>query len=1062
MDIWTHAIGRMPYRFDRFPRTKEHCLNGVWDFALIPRADADTQTPEQLGALPKPKAISVPGCWQLQGFDKPKYINTRYAFGADANKLEPPFIPEGQGMVGIYRKDLTLEVPSVHHRMILSIGGFSSAVTVFLNGQVLCYAENGRTACEVDLTDAVRPGQNLLLLRVDEFSPGSYLECQDMWRLSGIFRSVKLYEIHELHLLDSYLWAEVTPEKAVLHTESKILNLSHRCAPRIRVEVELLDAEACPVGRCNGKTGNDSDRFEEVSLEAVFKERGFDPAWLDGALQIPAGITATAYGHLELETPHLWSAETPYLYQVRLSTFLGEEKLEETTVPFGFRHYEIDGEGVFRVNGAPVKLRGVNRHEFDPVTGYAITEESMHQDIELMKRCNINAVRCAHYPDTPRWYELCDEYGLYIMDEANLESHGISYRKNLLPGNDMRWLPRVLDRQAAMVQTNKNHASIFCWSLGNEIGYGETVAMAASYCRTADPTRLIHKRQMNKIANMDSETYPSPQNMKERAEANPHRAFLTNEYLHAMGNACGSMGDYWKEIYEHQNLMGGFIWEWRDHGLRQMNPDGTTWYAYGGDFGEEFHDSNFCIDGLTTPDRSFTPKLQEVQTVYQPVRLWAKDLQKGIFVLENRCGQLNLRDFAAQLRLLKNGICQETRELLLPDCPAGQSVVWKVDLQDIPQASGEQILEFLFMEKSPAHAGCGLSGWKQFLWKKGCHPALVTEKAAVHFSKQGTLLVGEMEDLTLRLDTETGALQVGNVSGVLLQDLFFTPFRAPTDNDAHSPLVLGKQNWFTKQYDHPKRTCLEVRQGNGAEEPSLVYTTAYQTEKDNFYVTIGLWQAGQNRIFIDCNVQSPAEMLSPGRIGMTAILPVRFTAMNWYGKGPLETYPDRQCGGRMGVYSEDVRNQSFYLRPQEYGLHMESRSMRLTDPDRADFVRFEAACPMAMSAVPYSDLQLWNARHPHELPAPEALYVHLDYAHRGLGNSSCGPDALPAYRIDDRPCRFGFALEAGLGEREDNPFGPIPEEIPAYHPWKAVEEQDRTPSYRDPSDPDQRSNAGMV
>ena len=242
MDVWTHAVGRMPYRFDRFPRTKEHCLDGVWDFALISRAEADMQTPEQLGALPKPKAISVPGCWQLQGFDKPKYINTRYAFGADANKLEPPFIPEGQGMVGIYRKDLTLEVPNVHHRMILSIGGFSSAVTVFLNGQILCYAENGRTACEVDLTDAVRPGQNLLLLRVDEFSPGSYLECQDMWRLSGIFRSVKLYEIHELHLLDSYLWAEVTSEKAVLHTESKILNLSHSCAPRIRVEVELLDA----------------------------------------------------------------------------------------------------------------------------------------------------------------------------------------------------------------------------------------------------------------------------------------------------------------------------------------------------------------------------------------------------------------------------------------------------------------------------------------------------------------------------------------------------------------------------------------------------------------------------------------------------------------------------------------------------------------------------------------------------------------------------------------------------------------------------------------------------
>lgn len=1057
MDVWTHAVGRMPYRFDRFPRTAERCLDGTWDFALVSRVEADAQTPEQLGALPQPDAITVPGCWQLQGFGKPKYINTRYAFGADSNKLEPPYIPEGQGMVGLYRKDLTLSAPAEHHRLVLSIGGFSSAVTVFLNGQMLCYAENGRTACEVDLTDAIQPGQNQLLLRVDEFSPGSYLECQDMWRLSGIFRSVALYEIHELHLLDSYLWADVTPEKAVLHTESKILNLSHNCAPRVRVEAELLDAEGNPVGRCSGKTGNDSDRFEEVSLEAVFKERGFNPAWLDGALQIPAGITATAYGHLELEAPHLWSAETPYLYQVRLSTFLGEEKLEETTVPFGFRRYEINKDGVFRVNGAPVKLRGVNRHEFDPVTGYAVTEEGMRRDIELMKQCNINAVRCSHYPDAPRWYELCDEYGLYVMDEANLESHGISYRKNILPGNDMRWLPRVLDRQAAMLQTNKNHAAIFCWSLGNELGYGETVALAASYCRTADPTRLIHKRQMNVIANMDSETYPSPQNMKERAEAKPHRAFLTNEYLHAMGNACGSMGDYWHEINTHHNLIGGFIWEWCDHGLRQTDPDGAAWYAYGGDFGEAFHDSNFCIDGLTTPDRRFTPKLQEVQTVYQPIAVRVKDLRKGELVVENRCGQLNLNAFSARLRLLESGICRLTTELTPPDCPAGQSVLWTLDLTDLPETMGETILQLAFEEKAPVHPGCALSGWAQFLWKRAAPQKAAPTEPTFRFVQEGDTLHAENGTLELRLDTRTGALQMCHAGEVVLSDLAFTPFRAPTDNDAHSPLVLGAKNWFTQQYDRPVRKCIEIEQSAQKGSPFLAYTTAYQTGEGSFYVRLGLWQTAEDQLFVDCTVQPPAEALDPARIGLTAVLPPQ-SAMDWYGNGPLETYPDRRCGGRMRAYHTALGEQPMYIRPQEYGLHMGTRSLRLTGTGTP--LRFEAACPMAMSALPYSDAELWAAKHTSELPASKAVYVHLDYADRGLGNNSCGPDALPAYRIDSRPCRFGFAITVGAETLTDG--AAVPDGLPEYRPWQAAAPAEAVGQYRDPSDPDQRADAGMV
>lgn len=1060
MDAWTHAIGRMPYRFDLFPRSNELCLDGVWDFAFLTQAEADAATPEQLCQLPKTERITVPGNWQLQGYGKPRYINTRYAFEENADKLKPPFIPKDQGMVGLYQRELMIEQLGDRRHLILSVGGFSSAITVYLNGKLCCYAENGRTACEVDITDAAHTGSNLLMIQVDEFCAGSYLECQDMWRLSGIFRSVKVYEIHELHLLDVYLWADVAPETATLHIESKFLNLSSDRAGRIRVQIDVFDPQGKPLGSCTGKTGNDSDRFEEVSLEAVFKERGFDPAQMDEAFHIPAGTTATAYAHLKILRPQPWSAEVPLLYRAHLTTYLGEERLEETTLPFGLRKYEIDAAGVFRVNGSPVKLRGVNRHEFDPRTGYSITEESMRRDIVLMKQCNINAVRASHYPNDPRWYQLCDEYGLYVMDEANLESHGISYRKNILPGNDMRWLPRVLDRQAAMVQTNKNHPSIFCWSIGNELGYGETVAMAASYCRTADPTRLIHKRQMNSVADMDSETYPSPQNMKERAEAKPHRAFLTNEYLHSMGNACGSMNDYWTEIYSHPNLIGGFIWEWCDHGLLQTKQDGQSWYAYGGDFGEKFHDGNFCIDGLTTPDRSFTPKLQEVQAVYRPLTILAKDITKGEFVLENRCGQLNLLDFKMQFRLLENGICILERACDLPDCPAGQQVPWQIDLTDLPQTEGETVLEFAFQEKAPPHPECPMSGWEQFLWRRAIPKPLHPVKTTLRFERQGVFLKGTCSGLELQLNTESGELQLKNGTVTFLSDLIFTPFRAPTDNDAHGPLVLGKENWFTRRYDHPLRRCLTIQQSETNAKPFLSYTVSYQTGDDCFYVRISLWQLGERTFFVDSAVQPPADALSPARIGLTAVLPPNISKMSWYGQGPLENYPDRQQGGRLGSYCTRIDAQPGYIRPQEYGLHMNTRSMVLTGPHSS--LRFDAACPMAMSALPYSDQQLWQAKHTKDLPVSDNVYVHLDYADRGLGNSSCGPDALPEYRIDHLPCRFGFAVTLSEHELLLTAGCPAPKTIPLYHPWRAQKVRTELSSYRDPSDPDQRADAGMV
>lgn len=1061
MNPWCHAQGRMPYRFDRFPCTNIQALDGEWQFALLNKEDAESLNAEQLEkAALSGGTIRVPGNWQLQGYGKPRYINTRYAFGEDSDTLNPPFIPKGQGSVGVYFRTLQLEKPAAERRWILSIGGYSAAVTVYLNGQFVCYAENGRTACEIDVTDVVRPGENRLMILVDEFCPGSYLECQDMWRLSGIFRSVTMYDIHELHLLDTYLWADQDETDWLLHYECKIANMGGTCRERAAVEVTLYGPNGELIAQDTGKTGNKSDRFDEVGLAQVFGDGDSEPEWLDEALRIPAGITATAYGHILVTDPQLWSAETPTLYTVKVRTLANGETLEEAEIPFGFRSYKIDGNGRFLVNDQPVKLRGVNRHEFDPVNGYTVTEESMLRDIRLMKQCNINAVRASHYPNDPRWYRLCDEYGLYVMDEANVESHGISYRKNILPGNDMRWLPRVLDRQAAMVQTNKNHACVFCWSLGNELGYGETVAMAAAYCRTADTTRLIHKRQMNSVADMDSETYPSAQNMKERAEAHPHRAFLTNEYLHAMGNACGNLKEYWQEIYSHENLIGGFIWEWCDHGMQQKLPDGGTQYLYGGDFGEAYHDSNFCIDGLTTPDRTFTPKLQEVQAVYQPIAVRAVDLHKGLFEIENRCGQLDLAQFTLCLRVLKNGEIQQEIPLPALSCQPGETVRWKLPESFSLCGDGELVLEFVFTENAPLLDGCALHARQQFLYKAA---TLVPQKttAADSVSRDENHIMVKAGALSVELDTNSGCLLLLKNGICLVQDANFTLFRAPTDNDAHGPLVLGKENWLNSRYNAPARGCLHIDVGQGSDAPVLEYSCAYNTVPGTFFVRTKIWRTGEETLFFEYSVQSPAEMVEPARIGVTFETKTAYPEKRWYGLGPLETYPDRKCGGRLGNYRQNISEQPGYIRPQEYGLHCSTRSM--TVGDETTSIRFEAAQPMAMSALPYSDQELWDSAHTAELPEVKHTYIHLDYADRGLGNSSCGPDVLPPYRIGNAPCRFGFAVTVAEHDLSLTAGCGRPEGVKPYTAWKGIGYTEKTAAaYRDPSDPDQRAEAGMV
>lgn len=1052
MDQWTYAQGRLPYRFDGFPRQEEQCLDGMWQFGYYPKGMPAPEEEAQLRAHAEAGGeIPVPSNWQLHGYGSPSYINTRYGFGEDSNQLSPPQIPQQEQSTGVYCRRVTLERIPEQQRLILSVGGFNAALSVWVNGIWIGYGDNGRTACELDITEAVREGENQITLRVDAFSPGSYLECQDMWRLSGIFRSVKLYRIQARHLLDSYVWSEQGENQAVVHVECKIHNFSPVVSPRIRVKATLLDAQGQEVAAAEGQTGNSSDRFDEIGLEKAWGPVDPNHPWIRAAMQIPSGITATAYTRMTVPSAQLWTAETPYLYTIRLETWDGDTPLEETSFPVGIRQYAVDDRGRFLVNGNPVKLRGVNRHEFSPKTGYVITQESMIRDIELMKQCNINAVRASHYPNDPQWYHLCDAYGLYVMDEANLESHGLSYRKNSLPGNDMRWLPRVLDRQGAMVQTNKNHPCIFCWSLGNEIGFGETVALAAAYCKTVDPTRLIHKRQMNSVADMDSETYPSPSVMRAHGEGKPTRPFLTNEYLHAMGNACGNLAEYWEEIYGHENLIGGFIWEWCDHGLECVDEKGERYYAYGGDFGEAYHDSNFCIDGLTTPDRRFTPKLQEVQKIYEPLRFWKED--GGIWV-ENRCGHIDLSRFSLTAEIQDNGQVVWSGNIPLPAIGPGERGKVELTLPELPEGGAERLLLLRAVEKKD----CPMSAWAQFLLGASCRDYQAPE-GTVCARREGESLVLQAARCRLELSGETGRVSYFCGEKQLLGDLRFTVFRAPTDNDAHGPCVLGEETWFAAGLDQLRRediriTCENAPQGQAA----LLLRSRYMAADGGFDVAMTFTMDATGRVHVDCKADPFGKLPALARIGLEGLVPSELKTMSWYGKGPLETYPDRQCGGIVGAYEIQVDQQLMYIRPQEYGLHQHCRSLVLTDG--LDSVRVEAGCTLAMGVCAYSDQELWQAKHTNELQPGAFSYLHVDYAHRGLGNSSCGPDVLQGYRVAAKPVRFGFDLSAGEGT--------LPLTAGAtggyrYENWNGFSQGEAMPeAYRDPSDPDQRANAGMI
>ena len=1027
-DSFIPALNRMEARADSMPRQFEEDLSGEWSFKFY---ESELEMPEKIEFSDTDgwTKCHVPSCWQLEGYSNPRYINTRYGFEPDMMKLTPPEIPAGQTQVGIYARRFEYTC-DLNLRTIVSLEGFASCAQLYINDKFIGYASDGRSRNEFDVSGAIRTGTNEICIIVYQYGAGAYLECQDMWRLSGLFRTVKVYAIERVAFSDAYIWYDVARDlkHATVNVEVKIANRSKGLSQPVHVNCILRDENGI-AAQGEGYTGNRSARFDEF-------------IYTDFPLPVQQGVTRTAYVQLSVASPMLWTSETPHLYDLEIAA--GDQK---TTLHVGIRDVRME-DGVFMVNYAPVKLKGVNRHEFSSRHGYAVTHDEMVKDILLMKQHNINAVRCSHYPCTQEWYDLCDEYGLYVMDEANVESHGISYRMNVLPGNDMRWLPHFADRVLSMVEMHKNHPSIVMWSLGNELGFGETVAVAANMVRALD-TRPVHKRQMNIIANMDSETYPTVDFMIKHSQNKPGRAFLTNEYAHAMGNACGSLGEYWDAIYADPTLIGGFVWEWCEHGLR----GGKYEYSYGGDYGEKYHDNNFCIDGLIGPDREMTAKLKELKKVHENVELSINPGENGIAVgVKNRFAHCSLDDYDIVLTLMRDGeAIWSARESTAGIAPC-EMRMFAFSLPILP-ADGELVL---VASAVTAHAlpWCDVGheiAFAQCILRADTRqlPACIGKQFAVQ-ETEGAVDIS-VDGMTVHYGAD-GSMRIECADGTFVRDVLLNVFRAPTDNDRGSSAMRKSPTWIELGLDKLKRTLksTSISQDGRHVERIMSYTgngcEFTLTQRDT------LLQGGQLSIDCEIDVHGMGDVPLP-RLGMELNLHGEYSQAQYYGFGPYETYPDRARSGKLGLYTMNIAAERGYIKPQEYGCRMHTRYMALSGANGTFTVT--GLKPLGMSASPYSSQMLFSCTHRDELRGDGNTYMYIDYAQNGLGNRSCGPEALAQYQLHIKHARFAFVLGAAYAgnattDEQKNLFTVYAGSI------TGTQEE-----YRDPSDPDRQKATGM-
>jgi beta-galactosidase len=993
---WTQpeltAIGRLPMRPPLVDRTGPwfRSLDGTWRFTLAERPDAvpDGFTAPDFddGAW---SDVAVPGCWTMQGFDRPIYTNVAMPFDEF-----PPNVPEANP-TGCYRT--TFDVPRewTDRRVVLHIGGADSALQLWVNGTEVGISKDSRLEAEFDITELVNlEGPNLLAAEVVRWSDASFVEDQDQWWHAGLHREVFLYSTPRTFLTDVHATASLTPDLTTGTLD-------------LRVNVQFDEAE-----RADGWVV--AARCETARGRAVTTPEFRGPVPRSRAAYRFGGHTVRL--HTQIADVAAWSAESPTRYQLQVALLDPEGNLHDTAmISIGFRRVEIKGRD-FLVNGKPILLRGVNRHDFDPDTGRVVTLDQMRDDLVLMKQFGFNAVRTAHSPNDPRFYDLCDELGLYVVDEANIESH--AYIFSLC--DDPRYVNACVDRGARMVQRDKNHPSIIMWSLGNESGYGATHDALAAWIRSYEPSRPLHYEgaifldwnRRQSATDVLCPMYPEIADIVRWAERDdaPNMPLIMCEYSHAMGNSNGGLADYWDAIERLDGLQGGFIWEFWDHGLRQHLPDGTTRSAYGGDFGDEPNDLNFCIDGVVWPDRTPKPALREHKYLACPIRMRASqgNLKRGVIRLRNVqhfAGTFWLR---ARYEITIDGEIVQHGALRIPEIAPGETETVEIAGLNPEAAPDEEAFLTVYFETA-IDLGWAPKGF-EVGWQQVALPTR-RKRRAPRESNPG-------ERTEVDFDTDAGLLTAIRFDG---QTLLTTPpvlslWRAPTDNDglklAPNQELKPLGRWRSWGLEHVTRGVDRVRNKQTSDGRVMTVRAHFAAADDDVEIlqnTTYLCDAN-GVVTLTEDIRVPKELDDLPRLGFAFELPSSLEQLVWFGRGPHESYPDRKLGAAFGRYESTVTDQYVpYVMPQEHGGHSDTRWFALHDGN-GHGLHISAGAPFHFSAGHFTAADLTTATHDVELKARPEVFVHLDIAHRGLGTLSCGPDTLPEYCVGPGRYRFTWTL----------------------------------------------------
>ena len=913
--------------------------------------------------------ITVPGNWQTQGYGTPIYSNIGYPFKRNRPSVtsEPPkdwTAYENRNPVGSYVTFVNVTEEMLKNNLILHFGGVHSAMYLWINGQKVGYSQNSMSPAEFDVTSYLRKGKNKLAVEVYRWCDGSYLEDQDMWRLSGIFRSVQLWVRPLVHISDYHVTAvpSLAENKATVHADISLCNVSKKAVNNLRA-VWKIDGQEM-VGSLKRLSANDTTT---ISLEYT------------------------------LNNPLLWSAEKPHLYpfSVELQDQNGRV-IEHFDYHLGVKKVEIIGE-VFKINGKNVKLRGVNRHDHHPKTGRYVDDATYEQDIRLMKQANINFLRTSHYPDREYLYELCDKWGIYVMDEANHETHGYGYANKVM-GEDLSFQQAHVDRAESLVKRDFNHPCIILWSMGNEGGVGPNIEAMYNKVRELDTTRPPFYDSDRRYSSIWDDSYLYPDDLKKNAQQVTDKPFMMREYAHAMGNSVGNLQEYWDVIYADSSIVGAAIWDWVDQGLER---DG--YYAYGGDFGDKPNDGEFCLNGIIAPDRKPHPHYYEVQHVYQPIQF----VQEGDSTIRiiNRDYFTDIDEYDYYCEVFHNG------ELVSGELARIKDDRFEIPYPYYPYDDPELILNVsarLRHDTPWAEEGFVVAR-EQFVLKPETFWPAFGGKSAVMMRLDNDINVTTKDAIILF--NGTGAMSSLVVKGKQLLEAPLEPYFWKPENDNQHAAHFAERTAIWKDATE-KRVVKNIRTEEKKDVVKIIYEMSLPTVAADLTLTYSITNDTQIKVEMDYKPTATNLSVMP-KFGMRMRIPSNYTQIKYYGRGPWENYPDRKRSAFLGIYEMPLSEyETEYIHPQDNGNRCDIRWFEISSAGKAEKLRIDGNQPLCIRAWDYGEEDLQGVRHPNEIVRGRFVNLNIDANIHGVGGTDTwGKRTLPQYTIDgNKPHHYSFVL----------------------------------------------------